>query len=89
MTDPHDVLGPVLAAAIEALVDERVNTVLARRLQRDAVSPWLTAEQLADRLGWPAKRIRNLTTANRLPHHRVGRRVLYAAAEVDEWVRSQ
>lgn len=81
------VLPPEIIEAVTAEVTRRVLDVLAE--QAGQSSPWLTAAQVADRLGWPLKRVRNLTTAKRLPHHRVGRRVLYSATEIDEWMRSQ
>jgi excisionase family DNA binding protein len=82
----NNVLVPVVLyeESLVALAD-----ALAHYLERNEPSPWLTAEKAAERLGWPVKRIRNLTVTGEIPHHRVGRRVLYDRTELDEWLRTQ
>jgi excisionase family DNA binding protein len=81
ITLPPDVL--------DEIVTEVTRRILDGLAASQSTSPWLSADQVAARLGWPTKRVRNLTTAHDLPCHRIGRRVLYNAAEIDEWVRSQ
>jgi excisionase family DNA binding protein len=79
-----------LAATI-ALSDETLEEI-ARRVtvlqQRgDTGSPWLTADEAAERLRCPISRIRKLTSTGDLPVHRDGRRVLYHRDELDEFIR--
>jgi hypothetical protein len=59
---------------------------VAQRLgdaQSEHSSPWLTRQQLADRLGVPLSRIEKDRT---IPCHRWEGRVLYHRDEVDQWL---
>ena len=72
---------------LERRVAERVLTALAEN--GAAPSPWLTAQQAADHLGFKLKRVRNLTAARAIPCHRQGRRVRYHRDELDRWLEAQ
>lgn len=71
--------------------DADVLEQLARRLatliaeERDA-SPWMSAPQAAEYLGWPIKRVYNLTAAQAIPHHRQGGRLIFRRDELDAWL---
>ncbi len=48
----------------------------------------LTAEELAERLGVPAKWPLTQTRAGNIPHVRLGRYVRFDTAEVDRWLET-
>jgi excisionase family DNA binding protein len=48
--------------------------------------PYLSIQEAADYLGWPKKRIYNLTAAKEIPHRKHGNRLLFVRAELDGWV---
>lgn len=57
--------------------------------QRDArPEGFLDVAGAAEFLACPASRVYALTSAGRLPVHRDGTRLLFRAAELDEWVRA-
>jgi excisionase family DNA binding protein len=73
------------------IVLERLADLIAARINvmaPDSASPWLTAAQAARYLGCSVSRVRTLTLAGELPHHRDGRRPLYNRDELDEYVRA-
>jgi excisionase family DNA binding protein len=77
---------------IDALVEQvadRVAELLADRLPAPASSPWLTAEEAADRLRCKPKRIYDLVREDKLPVHRDGARLLFRRDELDEYVLDQ
>jgi excisionase family DNA binding protein len=75
-----------LAEAIAARVAYQVG---AREHQAATIdTPWLTQQQAADYLGCSASRIKTLTVADAIPHHRDGRRPLYHRDELDAYVRA-
>jgi excisionase family DNA binding protein len=45
-------------------------------------------KELAARIGWPVRRIRNLIAAKRLRHHRVGGSIFIPAGAIDELLQS-
>jgi excisionase family DNA binding protein len=47
---------------------------------------WLNVDQAAEHLACPPSRIYSLTSANRIPRHRDGSRLLFRASELDSWV---
>lgn len=51
-------------------------------------TPYLTVEQIAERLHLSRRSIHELTRTNAIPHRRIGgtRRCLFLATEIDEWV---
>jgi excisionase family DNA binding protein len=51
-------------------------------------SPWLTAPVAADYIGCSLSRVRKLTMARELPHHKDGSRVLYHRDELDAYIRA-
>lgn len=44
-------------------------------------------KQLADRIGWPERRIRNLIAAKKLRHHRVGGSILIPTTAFTELLK--
>ena len=83
-----------LAALIRSLAtpaDSELLDQLARRVA-DLVavertsSPWMSAPQAAEYLDWPIKRVYNLTSAQSIPHHRQGGRLIFHRDELDAWL---
>jgi excisionase family DNA binding protein len=85
VTDLADLFGPELVAAIEQLVDERVEARLAELEQpaRFTLAPWLTLEQAAERLGCTTDAVRMRAKRGRLESRRQGRRLYISADSVD------
>lgn len=80
-------LGPHLRAAIEQLVDKRVQQRFAEMNARlvEPRSPWLYgAAAAADHLGWSREKI--YKALPRLPHHRIGQRLAFRRDELDTWL---
>jgi excisionase family DNA binding protein len=48
--------------------------------------PYLSVEEAAGYLGWPKKRVYNLTAAKAIPHRKQGGRILFIRSELDRWV---
>jgi hypothetical protein len=68
-------------------VAQRTAELLAERLTvRGQSSLWVDYQGAAEHLGCAPKRIRNLTSQRRIPHHREGGRVIYHKGELDAWV---
>ena len=80
-TDPN---APELAVTVPLPIEE-LAALVAHRLA-ELREPYITARKAADYLACPLSRIRALTAANRIPHHRDGRRVLYRREELDEYI---
>jgi excisionase family DNA binding protein len=70
---------------IEAIA-ERVVELLAPRL--DAPGEWLTAAEAAEYLRCPLSRIYALSSAERIPLHHDGSRLLFRRSELDTWVNA-
>ncbi|HRU98008.1 MAG TPA: helix-turn-helix domain-containing protein [Ruminococcus sp.] len=49
----------------------------------------LSATDISGNTGLSLSTIRKLTRSGEIPHIRVGRRILYPVAEIEEWLRSQ
>jgi excisionase family DNA binding protein len=48
---------------------------------------YMTTMQVADYLGCPKKRIDNLCSQRRVPHHKDGGLRVFVRQEIDEWMR--
>lgn len=83
MTDATLLNGIGLALPPEIL--DRLADALAERTGVTP-SPWMSADRAAEYLDVPKKRIQNLTSAGRIPHHKEGGRVLYRRDELDAWL---
>jgi excisionase family DNA binding protein len=69
-------------------IAERVASRIAARDHRATIdTPWLTQEHAAAYLGCSTSRVKTLTVADAIPHHRDGRRPLYHRDELDAYVR--
>ncbi len=78
-----------LAIAIPNDVLEQIVEQVRARLGHEAAeprSPWLTADEAAEYLRCKTSRIRKLSSAERIPKHREGGRVLYRRDELDAFV---
>lgn len=72
-------------AELERLVEMVTSTVLAHVTLPEPSSPWLTgAAQAAEYLRWPVGRVHKFV--RRMPHYRVGGRLMFSRAELDRWV---
>jgi excisionase family DNA binding protein len=83
--DPRQVLGPVLAAAVEALVAEHVEQALAGRgEQAPPSSPYLSVAEAAACLRCERHRIDDLLSQRRLTRVKDGSRTLVLRSEIEE-----
>ena len=76
---------PAVAEAIERLVDERIEAVLASR-DNDGDSPWMTLAQAAERLHVSERTVTRMVARGRITTARIGRRVLVNVADLDDAV---
>ncbi len=83
MGDPLAVELP--PAFIDAIV-ERVADLLVDRQGATADTGYLDVAGAAEFLSCPASRIYALVSANRIPHHRDGSRLLFDPAELRQYV---
>jgi excisionase family DNA binding protein len=51
-------------------------------------SPYLTVQEAADYLRFPAKRIYNLTSRAEIPYLKQDGRLIFKRADLDEWLES-
>jgi excisionase family DNA binding protein len=72
---------------LDAIAERVASRIGARERAAGINTPWLTQEQAAAYLGCSASRIKTLTVADAIPHHRDGRRPLYHRDELDAYVR--
>lgn len=70
----------------EALVQARVNQVLAQHEKHDRV--WLTLKEAAERLGCTPDAVRMRVNRGRLDHRRQGRRLYVSAVSVERLGRA-
>lgn len=70
---------PELVAAIAAQAAELVEASVQPE-------PYMTAEQAAQYLACKVERIHALVSADRIPHHRDGSRLLFRRSELDDWI---
>lgn len=88
--DPRDLLGPVLATAVEALVAERIAEALADLDLGDERWPkYLDVTTAAEYLGCTVERVRKLIARRALPviQEGPGYRVALARADLDAYMR--
>lgn len=65
------------------------STALAPAPSDRTNSPWLTAQQVATRLGVSERTVRSWTAAGIIPHIRLpGRLIRYEIEQVDAWIAS-
>lgn len=50
---------------------------------------WLTAEEVAEHLGYSVRTIYDKVQRKEIPHQRIGRTLRFRRAEVDEWVTGE
>lgn len=81
----HTLFSPAVVDAIERLVDERIEAVLASR-DKDGNSPWMTLAQAAERLHVSERTIGRMVARGRIKTSPIGRRVLVNVADLDEAV---
>lgn len=65
-------------------IAERAVELLADRDGDD--NPWLDVEEAAHYLRCPRSRIYALSSAEAIPHHHDGTRLLFRRGELDEWI---
>jgi excisionase family DNA binding protein len=75
-----------LTATESELFEERVTTRVIERLERGDASPWMGVDRAAEYLGWPKKRLYNLTVKKEVPHRKQGNRLLFNREELDRWL---
>ena len=73
-------------AVIDAIAD-RVADILATRAD-DQDDGWLDAKAAAAYVHCPVSRIYSLNSANRIPVHRDGSRLLFRRSELDAWIEA-
>lgn len=87
MRDVRAIFGPELVAAIERLVDERVEARLAT-LTVDASSPWMTVAEAAVYVRASDRTVERLVTGKRIRSTTLGRRRLLYRDDLDVYLRS-
>lgn len=48
---------------------------------------YINAEECAKYLGYSVGTIRNMTSEHKLPHYKIGRKVVYKKTELQEWIK--
>jgi excisionase family DNA binding protein len=76
---------PVPEGLLDALA-ERVATRLANDGRLSPRTSYLTADEAATYLGFPVKRIYNLTARGEIPHRKQDGRLLFRSEELDAWM---
>jgi excisionase family DNA binding protein len=84
--------GLQLALPAEVLdqVAERAAAIVIEQLREElapAPSPWLDVAGAAEYIAAPVSRIYALVSADRIPFHRDGSRLLFHRDELDAWIR--
>jgi hypothetical protein len=88
VTDLLGMFSPEIVAALEKLVDARVEERLAQR-ESGLGGCWLYGDREAARyLSWPLGRVQKLSARGRLPSHRIGQRKAYRTDELDSALES-
>jgi len=74
---------------VPVVLDDSALAAIAAHLPgREESSPWLNgAKAAAEYLGCPLGRVEKLAAANAIPCHRIGRRLVFDARELDRWLR--
>lgn len=73
---------PLGVDLVETLAQRAAQIVLAQMADRPE---YMGTEEIAAYLGWPKKRIDNLSCERRIPFHKDGGRRLFIRQEIDEW----
>ena len=86
MTDALAFLSAEARAAIEALIDARVEAALeAHRTEAEPVTPWLYgAKEAARYIGCSERSVYHRLRT--IPHRREGRRLVFDRREIDHWL---
>lgn len=74
-----------LPDSVVQAVAERAAALVADRLEQ-RTAPYLDVAAAAEYLACPKSRVYALVSAGRIPHRRDGSRLLFRAAELDEWL---
>jgi excisionase family DNA binding protein len=80
-------LSEALAAEIERVVDEKVETAMRTAVEEISASPWLSLQDCAARLHVSERTVARLVKRGAIRTCGVGRRVLVHAADLDAAVR--
>jgi excisionase family DNA binding protein len=59
---------------------------MTRLLSTSLAGPWLSCAAAAGYTGLSQNYLRQLVREDRVPHHRVGRRLLFSTPELDRWI---
>jgi excisionase family DNA binding protein len=86
VNDLGRLLGPDLVLALERLVDERVEAVLAG-LEPSNGSPWLSVADAAEYLGVSERSVGRLLERGRIRSTCIGRRRLLHRDDLDQYMR--
>ena len=89
MTDLDRILGPDLVAALEQLVDERLEAVLASHDAENGGSPWLALSAAAEYLQVSQRTLSRLLERGRIRTATIGRRRLVHREELDLYLRER
>lgn len=78
-----------LPAEVLDQLAERAAAIVIEQLQEQAAapSPWMDVAAAAEYIAAPVSRIYALVSADRIPHHRDGSRLLFHRDELDAWIR--
>ena len=87
MNDLRTMFGPELVAALEQLVDERVQAALADN-GGTASSPWLTVSEAAEYLRTSERTVQRLVKRGRIRTSAVGRRRLLHRDDLDAYMQA-
>jgi excisionase family DNA binding protein len=87
VNDLRSVLSDDLVAALEALVDERIEAALAAYGAVNGGSPWLGLADAAGYLGVSERTIARLLDRGRIRSTTIGRRRLLHRDDLDEYLR--
>ncbi len=76
---------------VEEIADRAAELVLARLAERDNGGPgWIYgARGLSEYTGLPVGQVFKLVAAGAIPHRRIGQRLLFERAAIDEWLRNE
>jgi excisionase family DNA binding protein len=85
-TDLATLIRDLATPADPELVDRLARRVADLVAAERSSSPWMSAPQAAEYLDWPLKRVYNLTSAQSIPHHRQGGRLIFHRDELDAWL---
>ena len=87
MIDLRAVLAPELVLALEALVDERVESALATHDAVNGSSPWFGVADAAGYVGVSERTIARLLDRGRIRSTCIGRRRLLRRDDLDQYLR--